>query len=132
MKKQLEGLLYEYLKENNPDLFVLLDEADALHAFVLAEIEEVSHLVTIEECMDAMTVELRPSKYLYIKNILEDEFPFDYQQLSDCGILKYEVINMVAACDPVFDEFPLTEESEVYEHLKFEVMGVMSDYLAGE
>lgn len=140
MNEKLASLLLQYLKENNPDLLHLLEEMDSLPAWLQEKIKDVSHLIAETkpeyiikaECMDEMTKELRPSKFLFVKNILEDEFPNDYQRLTDSGVLQFEVINMVNACMPVFHVLPLTEESEDDNELKYAVIGVVSDYLQSE
>ena len=79
--------------------------------------------------MNTMTADLRPSKFNYIRNILEDEFPKDFQRLHDSGVLIFEVINMIATCKDVFDKTSLTEENEDDSMLRSVVTGVISDYL---
>ncbi|MEO8172538.1 MAG: DUF1896 family protein [Sediminibacterium sp.] len=136
-KNKLQGLLMAYIQENNPDLLLQLEEDDALHAWVLEKIREVEMVlkqakpsyIIESECMDAMTMDLKPSKFNYIRDLFEEEFADQYTLAMQSGILRYEVINMIAACDHVFREMPLTEESMNDRHLEYMVTGVISDYL---
>ena len=49
--------------------------------------------------MNELTKDLKPSKFNYIVNILEEEFEFAHQQLSKLRLLQYEVMNMIAHCE---------------------------------
>ncbi len=104
MSDKLQGLLLGYIRENNPDLLQQLDEDDSLHAWVIEKIREVE-LVLLQakpipdaEFLDLMTVDLKPSKYNYLRDLLEDEFPDDYQRLKDSGMLRYEIIHIIHLC----------------------------------
>lgn len=93
--------------------------------------EEGKPLYIIEElCLDAMTEDLKPSRYLYICSILEEEFPQDHLRMKETGTLTYEVVNMIEACKDIFTGFDFNSENEENRHLRYAVIGQVHDYLA--
>jgi hypothetical protein len=137
MKAILANKLYEYLRDNNPDILFRLSETNSTDSYIKENLDAVESLIQQDkpayqveyECMNTMTADLRPSKFNYIRNILEDEFPKDFQRLHDSGVLIFEVINMISTCKDVFDKISLTEENEDDSMLRSVVTGVISDYL---
>jgi hypothetical protein len=73
---------------------------------------------------------LWPSRYDYLAALLEEEFEECYLDFSNSGILNYELINLVAACAPVFAEygFPENEDSRM---LRYRIIGTVAEYLEG-
>ncbi len=139
MRDKLQGLLLGYIRENNPDLLFQLEEDDALHAWVLEKIQEVElvlqnskpSLLMEADYLDLMTAELKPSKFHYIRDLLEEAFPAEYEQMKASGALSIEVVNMISACKGLFDEFPLSEDMEENLALDHAATGVISDFLQG-
>jgi macrodomain Ter protein organizer (MatP/YcbG family) len=85
----------------------------------------------IEElCLDAMTEELRPSRYQYIRSVIEEEFNADYQRMKESGTLTYEVVNLIETCKSIFNEFDFNSENEENRHLRYAIIGQVHDYLA--
>jgi Domain of unknown function (DUF1896) len=144
MKEILQTKLFEYIRDNNPDiLFVLVAEAtvtiwlsenvNAVDILISQLKEEGLSDYEIEEtCMDIITKNLRPSKYNYICNLLEEEFEQHYQQLSQTGLLQHEVINMIHHCETTFDDIKFSEETEDNQFLHYAIIGAVSDYLDSE
>lgn len=131
MSERLQTVLVGYIRENNPDLLFQLEEDNRLHEWVHEKVSSVSHIGDEMICLQTMTADIRPSKFNYIKDILEDEFPKDFQRLHDTGVLTFEIINMIDSCKDVFAEIPLTDENEDDSMLRYAVTGVLSDYLQG-
>ena len=107
--------LHEYIRENNPDLLFQLEEDRKVSEYLSDKISTVRALIkqmdigepayVIEDaCMDVLTQDLRPSKFNYITNLLQEEFESAYNQLQESGILKFEVISLINQCHPVFDD----------------------------
>lgn len=63
-----------------------------------------------------MTEELRPSRYLYIRSVIEEEFNLDYERLKENGVLTYEVINLIEACKGIFNDFDFSRKNEEDRH----------------
>ena len=141
MQEILIKKLHEYIRENNPDLLLHLEEEGKVTEYLSKKISTVDALLNqqgkeqsayiIEEtCMDVLTQDLRPSKFNYISGILEEEFEDTYQQLQKSGTLKFEVINLIKRyCQPLFDAVGFTLENEDNRELQYSVTGAIGEYL---
>lgn len=136
MTNKLQGLLLGYIKENNPELLFQLEQDDALHQWVTEKIQEVELVLNnakptnLSESffMEIFTTDLQPSRFRYIRDLLEMEFTDAYEQMLVAGTLHYELVNMVSACHGLFKEMPLNEDIQnpMLDHV---VAGVINDYL---
>jgi hypothetical protein len=140
MKDILSTKFVEYLRENNPDILFSLQDGGSLTGYINQKITSIDGLLEqlqqqsrpeyiIEElCMEAITAELKPSKYLYIKEILEEEFRKEYHHLRGLGILRFEIINLTIACNPLFEVFGFSEQNEEDENLRYTIIGTIREY----
>ncbi|MGI8949943.1 MAG: DUF1896 family protein [Chitinophagaceae bacterium] len=141
MQEILIKKLHEYISQNNPDLFITLTQGGNLTQYLTAKVDAIQDLVEQlketntpayiieEECMQALTKDLRPSKFNYICAILEEDFETTYQQLQESGTLVYEALNTMNHCKPVFDSLGFTEENEDERQLRYAIIGAISEYL---
>ncbi len=141
METKLKELLWAYIVHNNPDLMFNLQEDYSVSQYLdekingimpMAEqlLSEGKPVYAIEElCIQQMTQELRPSRFLYVRSVLEEDFPDDYERLREGGLLTYEVINMMEACKELFETFGFSEETEEDRHLRYAVIAQVHDYL---
>jgi len=139
MKGILINKLHQYIRENNPGLLLQLEQDGKVSEYLSNKVNTSDALINeykdqpayiIEEaCMDELTKDLRPSKYNYINQILEEEFEDTYQQLQNSGTLKFEVINLISQCQPVFETIGFTEENEDSSELRNAITGTVSEYL---
>ena len=141
MQEILIRKLHDYIRVNNPDLLVVLEQGNRLTEFLHENVLSVDHLIDellaadkpagfIEElCMADLTKPLKPSRFNYLKELLEEEFPKDFERLQGSGILTMEIINMLTVCDPVFDEMNFSEEMEDDRHLRYAIMGAAHESL---
>jgi len=141
MKEILINKLHGYLVENHLDLLISLEEDHRLTPYLNNKVTSVQELwedlqadnrpsYVIEAlCMEELTRDLRPSRFNYVKELLEEEFEADYLRLKDSGILTYEVINLIGACEPIFEVFGFSEDNEDTRELKYAVMGMAAEYL---
>lgn len=142
MQAVLTNKLHQYISENNPDLLLAIEERGSSIQYLNNKIGEISYLITelqqsnspeyiIEElCMQALTKDLRPSKFNYIKNILEEEFEFAFYSFQKSGTLLYEVVNIINQSEEIFTAFDFTEENEDNRQLRYAVTGVINEYLS--
>ena len=139
MQDILINKLHEYIRENNPDLLLQLEEDGKVTEYLSNKVSTVNALLNqlnkeqpayiIEEaCMDVLTEDLRPSKYNYICIILEEEFGDTYQQLIDNGLLQFEAVNLVNYCQSVFEDLKFSEETQDNQFLRYAIIGVISEY----
>ncbi len=139
MEKELMGKLHNYIRVNNPDLLLQLEEENKLTEYlsrkVTSAIALMKHLdnepayIFKDACLELLTQELRPSKYNYILDILEEEFPEKYTHLLTTGTLKFEAINIINHCLPVFEELHFSEENEDNNFLRFAITGAIGNYM---
>ncbi len=141
MKDILINKLFEYIRENNPDILFALEAEDKLRLWLYAKVEAVQPLwlqmqndnqpdyIIEETCLNELTKELRPSRYNYILNLLEQEFEKDHLLLVQSGLLQHEVINMVSCCDPIFNDLKFSEENEDNRFARYAIAGAISEYL---
>ena len=140
MRQTLINKLHEYIRENNPDLLFQLEEDKKVTEYLSDKLSTVSALIKQTEngkpayiiedaCMDVLTQDLRPSKFNYICNLLQEEFESTYNQILESGILKFEVINLTNQCQSVFDDLNFSVENEDNEFIRYAILGSIGEYL---
>lgn len=141
MKELLANKLHQYISDNNPDLLLTLESESSISKYILDKVDSVNGLLEqlqkgstpayiIEEiCLNELTKDLKPSKFNYIMALLEEEFEFAQQQLSKLRLLQFEVVNMIAFCNEIFESFNFNEENEDNRNLRYAVTGKISEYL---
>ncbi len=140
MREILIQKLHEYIRLNNPDILIPLQEEGKVSNFLankLAAIKDLLEQLTMEGkpayiieelCMKVMTADLRPSKYNHIKAILAEEFEIIHEQLERSGTLMYEVINLIAYCQIVFETIGFTEDNKEGSKLRYAIVGSIQMY----
>jgi hypothetical protein len=142
MRELLLKKLHYYLVHNHLDLLITLQEEQKVTVYLEDKVALVLPLAeqyqqekrpdyVIEAlCLDELTKDLRPSKFEYIRVLLEDEFTELHWRMREEGILTYEIINLIGYCRPVFSNFGFTEESADDPRLRLAVIGTIHDYLS--
>jgi hypothetical protein len=141
MKEQLINQLHSYLLHNHTDLLIALQEDHRLNEYLSTKVNSISELLEQLEaeqrppyviealCLEELTCDLRPSRFSYVREILETEFEPAFRRFNRSGILTYEVINLTGACEPIFEVFALTGANEDDKELRFAVIGMIAEYL---
>lgn len=148
MQEVLSKKLHAYIIENNPELLLTLQQENKLKDYLEQNLASVDPLLNqllnenkpvylIEElCLNEMTQSLRPSRFQYIRQILEEvrlgsseENGQLYGQLSQHRILNYEIINLITICDPLFDAFQFSINNEDDPHLKYTIKKTIEEYI---
>ena len=141
MQTVLKEKLWAYLVHNYPDLLLELQENGSLETYLEEKVSSILPLTRemlsagspsdlIEEyCLNAMVEELWPSKYSYIRLVLEEEFPRDYDKLERAGTLVFELLNMLKACQSVFEDFGFDHQSLGSNKLRHAVIACVHDCL---
>ena len=142
MQSMLKEKLWAYTVHNNPDLMFSLQEDYSVTRYLEEKVNAVMPMVDqllgegrppyiIEElCLNAMTEELKPSRYQYISSVIEEEFNGDYVRMKENGTLTYEVVNLIETCKGIFSDFDFNSENEANRHLRYAIIGQVHDYLA--
>jgi hypothetical protein len=113
--------LHQQLQLLDPALYIRLQEKRQVTEYLI-----LSLLVPNPE--EALRSSLSPSKYDYLDSVLEEEYEDAWLQFSKNGILTYELINLVAECEPDFTtfNFPDNEDSRM---LRYAIIGTIAQYL---
>lgn len=143
MQEQLIQKLYQYIITNNPDLLLELQGESSVTSYLHTKItgieamleqlqtDKTPEYIIEETCLEVLTQDLRPSKYNYIKGILEEDFTKQYEQFRDDGILTTEIINLIQECKPVFEDLIFSVENEDNQFIRYAITGQISEYLEG-
>lgn len=144
MKTILTGKLHSYMVQHHTDLVIALQEDHRLSHYLSSKVDSISGLIedlqtegrpayVIEAlCLEELTRDLRPSRFSWMRELLEAEFPEDHRRMERSGILTYELINLTGACEPIFEVFAFGEDTEDSRQLKYAVMGMIAEYLENQ
>ena len=142
METVLKEKLWAYIVHNNPDLMIGLQESHSVTQYLDEKVnaampmaEQLSgegkpQYIIEELCLNAMTEELKPSRYQYIRSVIEEEFPLDYERMKENGTLTYEIVNLIEECKDIFEGFDFNSENESNRHLRYAIIGQVHNYLA--
>ncbi|MFH6957249.1 DUF1896 family protein [Flavobacterium aquidurense] len=141
MEDLLKEKLWFYIIHNNPDLMFTLQEDYSVLDYLNEKISSVKSILEdmlsdgtpkyiIEEiCLNVLTEDLKPSRFLYIRSLLSNEFEKTYAAFQESGILTYEVINLMESCKGIFETIGFTKENEEDPNLRNTLIGQIADYL---
>lgn len=141
MNKQLKEKLWNYIVNNNPDLLITLQEERSLDGYLDKKIESIQPVLTqlksedapryiIEEiCMERLTRDLRPSRFHYIRALLEEEFESYFLRMQETGLLTYEIINLINECRTAFESFEYSEDPTDRKRMRYFIMGTIQQYI---
>src|ERR1700754_4964190 len=98
MKTLLIGKLHSFLLQHHTDLLIALQEDHRLSHYLSTKVDSISGLIeqlqlenrpayVIEAlCLEELTRDLRPSRFNYMRELLEAEFEQDFQRMNQSGI----------------------------------------------
>lgn len=141
METILKEKLWQYIIDHNPDLMFDLQETYSVSKFLEEQVGmlalfieqqmevQVPNYIIQQQCMEQLTAPLKPSRFLYVKSVVEEEFPNDYERLREDGTLTSEVINMMQVCKEIFEAFEFSVENEDNRHLRYAIIAEVHDYL---
>lgn len=133
--------LREYIIQNNPDILINLQTDFSVTQYLEEKVQSIQPLLNelltegkptyiIEElCLNELTKDLRPSKFNYIRNVLEEEFAQDFLLMKKMNTLAYEIMNMISECESVFEILGFTEETDDSRDLRYAVAGTIQQFL---
>lgn len=141
MRNVLTEKLWTYIVHNNPDLMFRLQESCSVTRYLEEKVNTVMPMIAqlldegrpqyiIEElCFNAMIEELKPSRYQYIRSVIEEELTADYERMKENGTFTYEVVNLIEECTSIFNDFDFNSENEANRHLRYAIIGQIHNYL---
>lgn len=141
MKASLKSKLLNYIVEHNPELLLQLQENFTVSQYindrVLQVMDNVQQWLSVgislnqaeDMALRSMTVDLRPSRYLYLKNVLEEEFKCEAEAFIEAGVLTYELVNLIGHCTETFAAFQFCEENQGSRKLRHAIIADIAAYI---
>jgi hypothetical protein len=141
LERRLTGLLQQFLLENHLELAIALQEDHRFSHFLESKVRSARELIcgllpqnrpayVIEAlCLEEMTSDLRPSCFRYVSALLESVFLEDFKRMKKTGVLTYEIIGLIGACEPIFEVFGFGTEGEDAPGLRLAITGMAAEYL---
>jgi hypothetical protein len=90
-------------------------------------------LYEIEQlCMQLLTEDLKPSRFQFVKQIMEENFEKTFEQFETSGRLVNTVIEVLPACEEFFLRFEFNEAKEEAREeriLRYAIAGVIDECL---
>jgi hypothetical protein len=141
MQEMLKEKLWTYIVHNNPDLMLNLQQDFSLTDYLEQKVSNIQPLISqllaankpgyiIEElCLAELTKDLRPSKFNYIRGVLEEEFELDFLRIKESGLLTYEIINLITESETVFETLGFMQDNEQDRMLRYAIAGTIRQYM---
>jgi len=141
MQTILKEKLWAYIIQNNPDLMFNLQAEYSVSRYLEDQVSNVMPTVlqllgegkpghAIEELvLEQLTEKLRPSRFLYLQEILKTEFQTIYLKFRESGVLTYETVNLIDQCNEVFDAFNFSQENQHDHKLRHNIIAKVHHYL---
>lgn len=140
-RERLIGNLWAFIKINNPELALELQESDREDEYLNAKVDSVydyflqltnaktSHEAIDELCMNRLTADLQPSRFNYLTAVLKDEFCGIYRIWYQKGRRVELTIKLTGFCKPVFDLMGLRCEKPTHDCLYYAITEQIQAYL---
>ncbi|WP_345951267.1 hypothetical protein ABDD95_07505 [Mucilaginibacter sp. PAMB04274] len=111
------------LAQLDPELYIRLQDEGRLADYL-------DSFYAVPDPLAEMASRFGASRYDYVAGVLEEDFLASYLLFSGCGILRYELINLTAACADDFEQhwFPGQEDSRL---LRYAVIATIDTFLKG-
>ena len=144
MQQRLKQKLWAHTIVNNPGLIIQLESDDQLSSFLETKIESVLPLLEqltsegkpdyiIEElCIHQLVAEMRPYRFNYLWNVLEQEFAATFKNWEQNGILTYELINLQQYCKDTFDALDFNMDDAYEDQVYYAITGMIDEYLRNQ
>ncbi|KGO93667.1 hypothetical protein [Flavobacterium subsaxonicum] len=144
MESLLKEKLWAHIAHHNPDLMLNLQADHSVTKYLDEKMKGIMPMIAqlvaeakpqyiIQElCLKALTSDLIPSKFHYIRSIIEEDFSDDFERLKKTGILTFEVANLITICNAtVFKSLGFTTDNLEDRHLRYAVIAEIYYYLLG-
>lgn len=141
MQNILKEKLWAYIVHSNPDLMFDLQESYSVTQYldekitgILPKASELlsqgkSYHAVIEICLDLLTEELKPSRFLFVRSIFREEFPKEYRAFAKEGETTFETLQIMEAAKELFETFGFDSETIKDLRLRHALIVIIHDYL---
>lgn len=141
MQNRLKEKLWAFIAHNHPDLMMSLQQENGITHFLEEKVNGIQPLISkLEEkespgylieklCMEELTKDLEPSRFNFIRGILEDEFELDFLRMKQTGLLPCEVANLMNESETIFETLGFNVYTELDRKLRNAIVGTIQEYL---
>tara|TARA_R110002020_G_scaffold113688_1_gene261526 strand:+ start:13292 stop:13741 length:450 start_codon:yes stop_codon:yes gene_type:complete len=141
MEENLRQKLWAYIRDNSPEVMFDLQEDYSVGKYLDKKVNGIASRLEqwkkeglppadIEtRALLELTVDLRPSKFHYIREILQTEFEEAYLEMEGNGTLAYQLLNLIDACKEIFEAIGFSEKNKEGRRLKYAIIGTIARYL---
>lgn len=141
MQDRILQRLNSYIIEDHPDLVFRLNNSGGIGRWLTERVAQAGPLIEelkaagksegfIEEAaLNAITKGLRPSRFHYIAQLLEEDFAFQYYQMRESGVLSAFIIRIIGCCNVHFDQNGFCEEYESNPRIRKAIKAVLAQEL---
>lgn len=141
MEIYLRETFWQFIVEHNPELMFSLQEDYSVMSYLDCKMASIQPMLEglkmsgqpryaiIDQCMETLTEDLKPSRYEYIKALLEKDFAKQAEELRENGTMTFELVGMIEAFQSVFEQFNFNEANEEDPRLAYAIIGLIDAYL---
>ncbi|MBC9795363.1 DUF1896 family protein [Sinomicrobium weinanense] len=141
MKEKLIEKLWDYIIENNPELMFSLQEDYSVRKYLDHKIGTLNDQLeqwqeqglpneTLEElALQELTKDLKPSRFHYVRSILEEEFKPGFLRFKEAGTLTYQVVTIIDSCKEAFEAIGFSEQNKNSKRLRDIITGIITKHL---
>lgn len=141
MEHHLKQQLWAYIIVCYPEVMADLKSDNSISTYLEEQVSKTAPLVArlvsegkplyvIEElCLTQMTAPLGPSRFNYIWNMLDNEFPEQYKLLKENGTRGHISLQLMAYCKADFDRLGFNMENAYDDDVYYEISGRIRQYL---
>lgn len=141
MQNILKEKLWAYIVHSHPDLMFDLQESYSVTQYLDEKVSDISpkaseylsegksYNAVIEICLDALTEELRPSRFLFVRSVFQEEFPSEYKAFAKEGETTFETLQIMAGAKELFETFGFDNETIKDLRFRHALIAIIHDYL---
>jgi hypothetical protein len=128
--------LHDFLIDSHPDLVVgmgddieeyIIQRSKAADDILEESLKNGIHMdVAQEAAFNELFNGLKFSKYDYILNVFEENYPEKYQTLIDTGQLKMQIIHYIELCYEIFNKYNINDNFPGDNNLDYEILGTIA------
>jgi hypothetical protein len=139
IKENLIKLFMAFISENNPDVIVSIGSTGSMKRFVRDKAEVAMDLAKnlkerglpeseiLDACFESMVKEMKPSRFNFLKDLIQNHFPEKLKRYSETGVMTYEIIQVIESHGHLFEKYRFGETETKNDLLETEFVGILFD-----
>ena len=121
----------ELILGEEPPLKTIIEEKIITIAPMIPRLRKEGHQdpAILELCFQSMKASTAPSRFLFLKGILQEHFHGDYLFLREQGTLSAELIRLLGQSETLFGQYPISEGEIFSAELRQALIPLIADFL---